>query len=168
MWVFATLPFLLQAIAILVDEGYFHYKRGLPKWERIGHPIDTLTTLICLSIIVFGSFSKENLIIYIIFSIFSCLMITKDEFIHKEHCPGSENLLHAFLFILHPITLIAAALIWPVMNGIEVPPAITFWLDNVIAIKLFIYLQYSLMFLFFVYQILFWNFLWKDRPVQKL
>ena len=36
------LPFAVQGLAILVDEFWFHHRRGLPRWERLGHPIDTL------------------------------------------------------------------------------------------------------------------------------
>src|SRR5262249_11498801 len=38
-----TAPSLLQAPAMAVDEGWYHNRRGLPRWERIGHPLDTLT-----------------------------------------------------------------------------------------------------------------------------
>ncbi len=42
------IPFLVQTFLITFDEWYFHLKRGLPKWERIGHPLDTLTAIFCL------------------------------------------------------------------------------------------------------------------------
>jgi 2-polyprenyl-6-hydroxyphenyl methylase / 3-demethylubiquinone-9 3-methyltransferase len=38
-----VVPLGLQALAMAVDEAYFHRRRGLPRWERIGHPLDTLT-----------------------------------------------------------------------------------------------------------------------------
>jgi len=37
------LPLAVQGLAILVDEFYFHLARGLPRWERIGHPAQILT-----------------------------------------------------------------------------------------------------------------------------
>jgi hypothetical protein len=167
MWVLALIPFLLQAIAIGFDEGYFHYKRGLPLWERIGHPLDTLSLLICLFMTVWVPFTPFNLNIYIALAILSCLMVTKDEFIHKDHCPASENWLHALLFTLHPITLITAGLIWPVTQGIDMPLWVQAWMDNPAALKLFLLAQTILILLFLLYQIIFWNFLWKNQPVIK-
>src|SRR5438105_1874665 len=113
MWIYALIPFLLQSVVILLDEGVFHYRRGLPLWERIGHPLDTLSLLICLGIVLFLPFNPTNLKIFGCFAVLSCLMVTKDEFVHKHHCSGSENWLHALLFILHPITLALAGMIWP-------------------------------------------------------
>lgn len=167
MWIYALIPFSLQAIAILFDEAYFHCKRGLPKWECIGHPLDTLSLLICMGIVLFVPFTENTLKIYCAFAILSCLMVTKDEFIHKHHCPGAENWLHALLFILHPITLAVAGMIWPVMQGVEVSSWISTWLDNPEALKQFMYMQTLLISIFFLYQVIFWNFIWKNHPVIK-
>lgn len=154
MWYLAVIPFILQAIAILIDEFYFHHERGLPKWERIGHPIDTLSLWLCFALILWLPYNTQNLAIYIGCAIFSCFLVTKDEFIHKEHCPGAENWLHAVLFILHPIVLIIAGIIWPFLT--ELP-----W------IHLFLQLQTGVIFLYFCYQLIYWNFIWKKRPVKK-
>ncbi len=43
------IPFLIQTLVIGLDEFHFHLKRGLPKWERIGHPIDTLSVVLALA-----------------------------------------------------------------------------------------------------------------------
>lgn len=168
MWIFSLIPFCLQAIAILFDEAYFHWKRGLPKWERIGHPLDTLSLLSCLVMVLMVPFSAYTLKFYVALSVLSCFMVTKDEFVHKHHCPGAENWLHACLFILHPITLIMAGLMWPVIQGIEVPVWLATWLDNPSALESFLQLQVGMIAAFMVYQIIFWNFIWKDRPVLKM
>ncbi|MDB6081373.1 MAG: hypothetical protein JWO53_645 [Chlamydiia bacterium] len=168
MWIYACIPFFLQAIAISFDEGYFHYQRGLPKWERIGHPIDTLSLLLCLMAALWLPFTEFNMKVYIGLAIISCLMVTKDEFVHKHHCPGAENWLHACLFILHPITLIVAGFIWPVVQGADVPAWVSYWLDSPLFLKDFLLIQVVLIALFFFYQIIFWNFIWKDRPVLKM
>jgi hypothetical protein len=39
------LPLVEQGLAILVDEFYFHFARGLPRWEHLRHPLDTFTVL---------------------------------------------------------------------------------------------------------------------------
>lgn len=167
MWMLATIPFFLQAIAILFDEGYFHWKRGLPKWERIGHPLDTLSLVVCLAMTVFVTFTPTALKLYAGLAVFSCLMVTKDEFVHKHHCPGAENWLHALLFLLHPITLTMAALIWPVTQGIEVTPWVNAWLNEPQLLKWFLDIQTLLITVFFFYQLIFWNFIWKNSPVIK-
>ena len=146
MQLLLMLPFVLQALAIALDEGIFHYKRGLPRWERIGHPLDTLGTLACMLFVLFVPYSPLTLKIYIGLAVFSSLLITKDEFVHAKHCPGAEQWLHAALFILHPITLAAAGFIW---------------IENLARLTHFLQVQAILMTLFLTYQIVFWNFLWK-------
>ncbi len=39
------LPFVLQGLVMVVDEFIIHEKRGLPSWERYGHPLDSFTVL---------------------------------------------------------------------------------------------------------------------------
>ncbi len=168
MWIFSLIPFFLQAIAIAIDEGYFHVRRGLPKWERIGHPIDTLSVLLCMGFVIWVPFSTKSLIIYCILAGFSSFLVTKDEFVHKEHCPALENWLHAVLFTLHPITLICAGLIWPVAQGVVVTAWLASWLNSPTYLAFFLKGQFGAMTLFLIYQIVFWNFLWKNKPVLKL
>jgi hypothetical protein len=167
MWIFATIPFFLQLIAMLFDEGYFHIKRGLPKWEKIGHPLDTLSVLLCIGFTLFVPFSTVNLKIYIALAIFSSILVTKDEFVHKHHCPASENWLHALLFTLHPITLCIAGFIWPIIQDQELSLWIHKILNNKQNLKLFMQVQFCMGTLFLFYQIIFWNFIWKDKPVLK-
>lgn len=162
MWIVAILPFLLQALCIAFDEGYFHIRRGLPRWERIGHPIDTLSVLLCMGFVLFVPFSKGALLIYVLLAVFSSLLVTKDEFVHKEHCPASEQWLHALLFSLHPITLTSAGFIWPVVQGVEVSHWMGQFLNNPGALFAFLKGQFLIMSLFFIYQIVFWNILWKN------
>ncbi|HXF28507.1 MAG TPA: hypothetical protein VN457_01535 [Chlamydiales bacterium] len=168
MWMLALVPFFLQAVCIGIDEAYFHIKRGLPLWERIGHPIDTLSFLICLFFTLWMPFTDFNLKVYIALAIGSCIMVTKDEFVHKHHCPAAENWLHALLFILHPITLIMAGCMWPVIQGQEIPQWLAGWFCDPIQLYEILVGQAVFITLFFFYQIIFWNFIWNDRPVKKM
>jgi hypothetical protein len=152
---------------MVFDEGYFHIRRGLPKWERIGHPIDTASVLACLLFVLFVPFSRSSLIAYIGLASLSSILVTKDEFVHKEHCPASEQWLHALLFTLHPITLGCLGFIWPVVQGAELAPWIVKWLDNKEALLRFLQMQLALMAAFMIYQIIFWNLVWKDKPALK-
>ncbi len=139
-------PFALQGIAMFFDEFYFHHKRGLPLWERIGHPIDTLSVFSCYLFISLAEFNETNLYIYIGLCAFSCLLVTKDEFVHTEHCDAKENWLHSVLFILHPITFLSAGYIWFKNLNSD-----------------FLTFQPVVIFLFMIYQILYWSPLWKTK-----
>lgn len=167
MWFLGVLPFAIQALGMVFDEGYFHIRRGLPKWERIGHPIDTCSVLACMGFVLFVPFSTTALTIYIALAVFSTILVTKDEFVHKEHCPAMENWLHAVLFTLHPITLACAGFMWPVVQGFDVTPWIARWLNHKDALLSFLQMQFGVMVLFTIYQIIFWNVIWKDKPVLK-
>lgn len=163
MWWLILIPFGLQAAAIVLDEGIFHIRRGLPKWERIGHPLDTLTVLICLGFVLWIPFSFKALLAYIALASFSSIFVTKDEFVHKHHCPASEQWLHAVLFTLHPITLAAAGLIWPIAQGIDSPLWLSSWLNQPELLLLFLYGQFGAMAIFITYQIIYWNFVWQEQ-----
>lgn len=138
--VLLAIPFLLQGSAMFFDEVFFHRKRGLPLWERIGHPIDSLSVFICYLFIFLRPFTESNLYIYIGLCAFSCLLITKDEFIHTEKCEAREHWLHAILFVLHPITFLAAGIIWK--DGLS---------------SSFLLMQPIVIFLFMLYQIIYWR-----------
>ncbi len=140
------IPFGLQAVAMFFDEFYFHRKRGLSLWERIGHPLDTMTVLSCYLFIFIATPNDTNLYIYIALCTFSCFFITKDEFIHTEACQASENWLHAVLFVLHPVTFLSAGLIW--INNLN---------------PQFLAAQPVVTVLFMLYQILYWSPIWNKK-----
>ena len=158
MWRLIFLPFVIQAVAIGLDEVLFHRKRGLPRWERIGHPIDTLSVAACVFYILLTAYSPAHLKIYIGLAVFSCLMVTKDEFVHKHHCPGAEHWLHALLFLNHPVLLTVMGLMWPKMHGqegvagVRIPDELHLFMLGLGLSTL----------LFALYQIIYWNFLWKS------
>jgi 2-polyprenyl-6-hydroxyphenyl methylase / 3-demethylubiquinone-9 3-methyltransferase len=97
------LPLLAQAAAMVVDEAYFHRRRELPRWERIGHPLDTLAMIVCIAWLLAGG----PLAGYVVLAVASTLFVTKDEFVHARACSGGEQWLHALLFTLHPVVLAA-------------------------------------------------------------
>jgi hypothetical protein len=141
----AALPLALQALCMLVDELYFHRARGLPRWERIGHPIDTLSVLLCYGLALSLAPTFSNVPWYVAAASASCLLITKDELVHAEHCRPIEQWLHAVLFILHPIVLGVGAL---------------FWLTEE---RTLLWLSFCLTAAFGGYQALYWNVPWKKR-----
>jgi hypothetical protein len=157
--IFIVILIAFHAILMIFDEFFFHKKRILPKWERIGHPIDTLFILSCFFIITYLPMTKINVIIYCALSVFSCFIIIKDESIHLKCCDKYEQYLHAILFVLHPILLVILFFSWSSFTK----PYINY-LENFSSplIKNIIYFQFISAILFLFYQILFWNFIFKD------
>ncbi len=134
------LPFIIQGMAMFVDEFYFHEKRGLGRWESLGHPLDTSTVLACYGFLLWGS---PSVVIYIGLCAFSCLFITKDEFVHREQCSPVEHWLHSLLFLLHPVCFTAAYHLWK--------------MNDLMALQF----QFVVIALFLVYQTLRWSSKWR-------
>ncbi len=130
-----------HALLMSVDET-LHRRRGLKKWERWGHPLDTLTVLIVILFAMSREFTTTNLWIYAGLGIFSTLFVTKDEWIHQQDCGPVEHWLHSLLFILHPLIFLLVYAYWS--SG-----SFPVWF-NFIPI---------LILTFGLYQLIFWNFL---------
>jgi hypothetical protein len=149
MVVLVVVAVLIQASAMLADEGWFHRRRGLPRWERIGHPLDTLTTASCYAWLSLATpHAPHALAVYIGLAVFSCLFITKDEFVHAKRCEPGEIWLHAILFVMHPIVLAAFGFLW--WSGSD-------------AARVIVRAQLLLTLAFAAYQVLYWSILWKPR-----
>jgi len=120
------LPFALQGVAMGVDEFRFHRKRTVPRWEWLGHGVDTALFLVCLACPLLLAPVASNLRLCAALAVLSCLVITKDEFIHQRLCSGGEHWLHALLFLLHPVVLGATGWLWLAGAGVlqagPVPP----------------------------------------------
>lgn len=149
------IPFALQLVVILLDEALFHVKRHLPRWERIGHPLDTLTVIACFAFVWLVPYESSRIGWYIALAVFSTLFVTKDEFVHKEHCPAAEQWLHAILFVNHSIVLALLGLIWPHLHNNQI---FTF-LPPVHQLNILIASQLIGSICFCLYQVLYWNFI---------
>ncbi len=160
-----AVPFILQMVCMAADEFWFHKKRGLPRWERIGHPLDTLTVLLCLFWILRVRPNRFSVCIFVVLAVFSCIFVTKDEPVHRRYCSAAEQWLHALLFMLHPLVLASAGLLWPALwaspgllsgmvrfSGLERPLVLC---------------ACALMLGFGIYQFVFWNLQWRpDKTVR--
>ena len=155
------LPLGLQALAMLVDELHFHRRRGLGAWERIGHPLDTLTVLACLTWARFVAPSDRAIAIYAVLALASCLFITKDEAVHAAACRAGEHWLHSILFVVHPMSLASIGLVWPALHA--APGEGPSWLRGV-PVAAMVTTQLALTSAFFLYQLLYWNLPWRRRP----
>ena len=107
------LPACLQMLAMFADELVFHRRRGLPRWERLGHPLDTLTAALCYGWLALNPAPTSGALqVYLGLCAFSCLFITKDEFVHARLCEPMETWLHAVLFVLHPLVFLGFGVLW--------------------------------------------------------
>lgn len=141
-------PIIVQGILMTIDEFYCHQRRELRRWERIGHPIDTITFIACMLFLFLTSPSDLNLWIFGGLSLVSCLVISKDEWQHRELCDGFENWLHALLFMIHPVVLIWAGYLW--------------W-NNDQSYQRVILFSLAVSATFLAYQIIYWNWWRRDQ-----
>lgn len=169
MWYIAIGIFIFHAILALVDEVYFHHKRGLGLWERLGHPADTITVLICYSVVLFFPPTERNIVIYTLLAIFSCLFVTKDEFVHAKLCVLEEMWLHALLFLLHPILFILAGLYWVTISANNTKSLFLLELQDssLQVFRVFFFGEATLTLLMMFYQFIYWNYLWKGLKQTK-
>lgn len=158
-------PFLVLSALMAVDELHYHRQRGLPLWERIGHPIDTAAFLAPITFELMVEAGPVSSWIFFGLATLSCLLVAKDEFVHRRECKGGEQLLHAYLFMVHPITLVSAYLLWPHMAqggkffSFPVPgsdPGRTFLTGFLIVTALF-----------GIYQLVYWNVYWSRSLGRK-
>lgn len=136
----------LQAFIMLIDELHFHRRRGLPRWERVGHPLDTASVFGCSVLTLCLEPTRAAWVGYALLATVSCLLVTKDEFVHAERCKPAEHWLHALLFVLHPLLLLAIAALW-------YERARTVLLAQTLATGLF-----------GLYQSIYWNFVARPDP----
>lgn len=152
-----TMPLGVQGAAMVVDELYYHRQRGLGAWERIGHPLDTMTVLACLGWVLWAPPDPRSITVYVGLAVFSCLFITKDEGVHAAECRAGEHWLHSLLFIVHPISLASIGLMWPAIHA-QAGGAPT-WLEGIPAAAI-VTMQLVVTGAFAIYQILYWNLTW--------
>jgi hypothetical protein len=137
-------PFFAQALAMALDELHFHRKRGLPRWEIWGHPLDTFAAFCCILFLVRAVPDSRNFGIYVTLAVISALLATKDEFVHLERCSPGEQWLHSILFMLHPTVFFCSGFLW--------------WNHED---SFLLQLQAVSIFVFFLYQIIYWGKPWK-------
>lgn len=146
-----VLPLAVQGLIMFVDEFYFHHRRNLGKWERWGHPLDTLTVIAPTAYLYFTFTDNLSLWTFVAMGLFSSLFVTKDEWVHAKECVGAEHWLHALLFIVHPLVFWS---LWKIRVSEELNEPL-----NVIAV--FLILQI----LFFIYQVFWW--IWLGGSFRK-
>ncbi|MBI1766441.1 MAG: hypothetical protein HYR56_33965 [Acidobacteria bacterium] len=159
-----VIPFVLQVLWIAVDEFYCHHQRKLPRWERIGHPLDTITVLACLFWVLYVPITATSVRVFIGLSIFSSLFVLKDDEVHFKECGVFERWLHTLVLTLHPVVLLCAGLLWPALQGT------TGHFYDLIQYHgfehSFLVFETAMIVLFLFYQTIYWNFIY--QPVNRV
>jgi hypothetical protein len=161
------IPFVLQMLCMVADEFYFHSQRTLPRWERLGHPVDTLTVLLCWGVVLFVEPTPLAIALYAALSVFSCLFVTKDEWVHTTFCRAGEHWLHALLFLLHPLTFLSAGFVWRAIRSPGAPAPAFGWIQYEGFERTFFAVNAAVTLLFGLYQLIYWNLLWKNALQAK-
>jgi hypothetical protein len=134
----------LQGIIILFDELFFHRRRGLGAFERWGHVADSVLYAAALGVTIFFPPEGKAMLAFMGLAFLSCLLVTKDEWIHAAECSGGEHWCHSILFLLHGMALVIASFLWqddPESWPLRVMPLLVLGWGG--------------------YQFLFWNVYWK-------
>jgi hypothetical protein len=139
-----VVPFAAQGIAMAIDERRFHRRRGLPRWERIGHVLDTTTVLASYAFALTVRPTAGRAVAYAALVLASSLFVTKDEPVHAARCTAGEHWIHALLFVLHPMVLGGVGLAW--------------WAGR---LRGLVVAQAALTAAFGTYQLVYWNLRWR-------
>ena len=132
--------------------SYFIESAGCRAGERLGHPLDTLTTALCYAWLVLTPPGRSHALgVYVALCAFSCLFITKDEFVHARLCePPSKPGCTRCSSVLHPSRV---SRIWRDLwrSGTDL------WL---------IELELALTLALLVHQLVYWSFVMVTTPAQ--
>ncbi len=111
MVIFITLTTITHGILFFYDEYFLHKRRPFSKNEINSGLIDGILFLIPVGLTLFTSFGPVMKYVYITLGFLSCLSIIKNELFY-ENLDKTERLIHAGLYILHPLILYAFYVSW--------------------------------------------------------
>ena len=111
MVLFISCTTIIHGILYTLDEYILHRKRNLSQKEINNSIIDGVLFLVIVGLTIFTTYSEKLATVYIILSILSCLSIVKNE-IFYEDITTKERLVHALLYVFHPLILYAFFLSW--------------------------------------------------------
>lgn len=111
MAIFITLTTITHSILFYLDEYVLHKRRSLTQKEVNSALLDGILFLIPVGLTIFTSFSPLFKYVYLSLSFLSCLSIVKNEFFYPP-LAIKERLVHAGLYVLHPLILYAFFISW--------------------------------------------------------
>jgi hypothetical protein len=152
------LPLVEQGLDILVDEFYFQFARGLPRWEHLGRPLDTFTVLAPILWQGFSLQSQGNLMVYVVPP-------------HSRACSSSRMNSYIPMFALRPSTSMpcsSSCIHWflPLLLLCHAPAGAIVWLEQVLGRASALPIQAAILALYMIYQAVYWNLIWKAPATE--
>lgn len=111
MVIFITLTTITHGILYFLDEYILHKRREFSQKEINNGIIDALLFLSTVGMTLFTTYTLFLGKLYIVLAFLSCLSIIKNEFFYENLCK-QERLVHALLYIFHPLILFAFYTSW--------------------------------------------------------
>lgn len=147
MVIFITFTTILHGILFTYDEYILNKKRGLTQSEINSASADGFLYLIIIGMTLFAPFGEISKVIYLTLCFISCLSIIKNEWLYPS-LDRIERLVHAGLYVLHPLILYAFYLSW---QSDFFNTEMTFWM-----MQLFYFI---LGFKAMTYHVIYWNYM---------
>lgn len=141
------LVIILHAVLVNIDDHLFNNKRGHLKYETLSVILGALLFLIPQLIAIFVTYDETMGLVYKVLAGISMVSIVQSEMFHKN-LHVKERLLHACLYVLHPIVLFTFFESW--QNNYFVTHT-NFWMIQLVYVGVGIKT--------ITYQIIYWNYI---------
>lgn len=138
---------ILHASLLNIDEHYFNKNRSHSKYEIASIITDGIFFLIPLLFAIFIQYDEGLEIIYKGLGALSMISIVKNEYFYKD-LEVKERLVHACLYVLHPILLFTFYESWKNNYFVAHP---NFWMFQLLYVGLGIKT--------ITYQVIYWNYI---------
>lgn len=138
---------ILHITLVNIDDHVFNNKRSHSKYETISVITDGLLFMIPQLIAIFVGYTENWGIIYKVLGAISMASIIKNEYFHSN-LETKERLIHACLYVLHPIILFTFYESW-INNYFVTNP--NFWMVQL--------LYLGVGFKSICYQVIYWNYI---------
>ncbi len=112
MVLFISITTIFHAFAFAYDEYVLNKRRDLSQGEINSALIDGIIYLSTVAFTIFTTYSDVLGSLYVFLASCSCISIIKNEYFYPNNLPKIERIIHAILYILHPLILYAFYLSW--------------------------------------------------------
>lgn len=111
MVIFITLTTIIHGALFTYDEYVLNKRRNLSQKEINSAVIDGILFLTTVSLTIFTTYSQMIVNLYILLAVLSTLSIIKNK-VFYENLERVERVVHAGLYVLHPLILYAFYVSW--------------------------------------------------------
>ena len=157
MVAFITFTTLTHALLYFIDEHVIHRKRGLAPNEIKSGIFDGILYVITVGLTIFTSYTETLGVIYFILATLSCLSIIKHEYFYPEVLEKRERIIHALLYVFHPLILFAFFESWK-----------SNLFDNHLHYWILQLCYFALAFKGATFYIIYWNYIYEKEPRKTI